>query len=129
MKRFFLLLFLLLSVAFSKEIIAAKFNLDGPPTSFSDPGYSVEDLKADLYSDGTILLVTGKIRNLKHIPIKGIAVVHLQDSNNDEIGIVEVDVNKKYTFHPGELGNFEATINVENVSGLNNVSIQFIGAL
>ncbi len=41
------------------------------PLTFSGPQFQIEDLTADLHSDGTIIIVRGKIKNLGFSSVQG----------------------------------------------------------
>lgn len=96
------------------------------PLTFGGPQYEIEDLTAQLQSDGTVILVSGKIRNLGHSATRGYVVVYLKDGNNDVIHAMETDVNEKRPFGHGKAGYFEVSANIEGISGLQNVSIEFV---
>ena len=108
---------------------AAVQSADGvteQPLTFGGPQYEIEDLTAQLQSDGTEIFVSGKIRNLGHADTRGYVIVYLRDGNNDVIHAVETDVNEKRPFGYGVAGYFEVSANIEGMNGLQNVSIEFV---
>ncbi|MBI9083815.1 MAG: hypothetical protein JEZ11_09470 [Desulfobacterales bacterium] len=96
------------------------------PLTFGGPQYEIEDLTAQLQSEGSVILVSGKIRNLGHSATRGYVIVYLRDGNNDVIHAMETDVNEKRPFGHGMAGYFEVSANIEGLSGLANVSIEFV---
>ena len=96
------------------------------PLTFGGPQYEIEELTAHLESDGTVIFVSGKIRNLGHMETRGYVIVYLRDGNNDVIHAVETDVNEKMPFGYGKSGYFEVSANIEGLSGLQNVSVEFV---
>ena len=96
------------------------------PLTFGGPQYEIVDLTAQLQSDGTVILVTGKIRNLGHSDTRGYVIVYLKDGNDDVIHAMETDVNEKQPFGHGKAGYFEASANIEGMAGLSNVSIEYV---
>lgn len=96
------------------------------PLTFGGPQYEIEDLTAQLQSEGTVILVSGKIRNRGHSATRGYVIVYLKDGNNEVIHSMEADVNEKLPFGYGKAGYFEVSANIEGISGLQNVSIEFV---
>ena len=96
------------------------------PLPFSAPKYEFEDLNLELYSDGNIIFVSGKIRNMTYKPVRGFAIVYFKDKGDDVIHSVETEVNSGKTFVHGKAGYFEATENIENIPGIENVSVEFV---
>ena len=96
------------------------------PLTFSAPKFELEDLAAEVLSDGTLLVVSGKIRNLSFATTKGHVVIYFRNENDDPIGSVDADVNDKGPFPHGKAGYFEETVNIENTPGIENISIEFV---
>jgi len=96
------------------------------PLPFSSPKYEIEDLTADLHSDGDVLIVKGKIRNLSHAPVRGYMIIYLKNNNDDTIFSLETKVNKNMPFLHGKTGGFEVGTNIENHAGITNISVEFV---
>lgn len=96
------------------------------PLPFSASRYEFEDLNIELYSDENILFVSGNIRNMTYAPVRGYAIVYFKDKGDDVIHSVETDVNGGNSFIHGEAGYFETVENIENIPGLENVSVEFV---
>ena len=122
---FFLLFFAIISVF----LPLAEGTEDGhllSTTALIDPGYKVENLSADIFVGGTILIVKADVRNLRSTPLKGYAIIHLQTANREEIGTVETEVNKNASVLKGNTGQIEITINISQFPKVKNVSIEFV---
>ena len=109
----------------ARNIYGMKYRLS-EPLPFSAPQYEFEDLKMELYSNGVIVFVSGKIRNLSHVPVQGYVVVYFRNKNNNVVHATETDVNKGKPFIHDETGYFEATENLSNHPGAENVSVEFV---
>ncbi|RPH51616.1 MAG: hypothetical protein EHM85_05945 [Desulfobacteraceae bacterium] len=94
--------------------------------TFSAPVYEIEDLVAEMQEDGNNVLVTGKIRNLSHHPVKGYVIVYFKNGNDEVVRSAETDVNDKKPFAHGKAGTFETSANVGNTPDINNVVIEFV---
>ncbi len=94
--------------------------------TFSAPVYEVEDLIAELQKDGDNVLVSGKIRNLSHTPVKGCVIIYFKNDKGKVVRSVEVDVNDKMSFRHGKTGVFETTVNIGNVPDIQNVVVEFV---
>ncbi len=94
--------------------------------TFSAPVYEIEDLVAEMQEDGNNVLVSGKIRNLSHHPVKGYVIVHFKSGNDEVVHSVETNVNDKKPFAHGKVGAFETSANVGNTPDIQNVVIEFV---
>jgi hypothetical protein len=94
--------------------------------AFAAPRFELEDLTAEVQGDGRVIHVSGKIRNHSHAPVKGYVVIYYRNANNEPLHAVEAEVNQKQAFDHGEAGFFEATANIEQVSGVASVSVEFV---
>lgn len=94
--------------------------------TFSAPKYVIEELTANLHSDGTVLAVSGRVRNMSYMNVRGYVIINLLDSGNSVILSTEADVNQKKSFPHGKAAEFELYINVANIPGIANVSIEFV---
>lgn len=94
--------------------------------TFSAPVYEIEDLVAEMQGDGNNVLVTGKIKNLSHYPVKGYVIVHFKNSNDEVVHSVETDVNNKRPFAHGKAAAFETSANIGNTPDIQNVVIEFV---
>jgi hypothetical protein len=94
--------------------------------TFSAPVYEIEDLVAELQQDGNNVLVSGKIKNLGHSPVKGYVIVHFKNGKGVVVHSVETEVNKNKPFARGKSGIFETLANIENSTGIQNVVIEFV---
>lgn len=94
--------------------------------SIFSPEYEIIDIQANLFSDGTLLEVTGKVKNKSYAAIRGYVIINLKDRNNNNIGWVETDVNKKRPFRHNENGIFEISVDIRNSPTPTNVSVEFV---
>lgn len=90
--------------------------------------YEVQDLSADVFSDNTILFVSGKIKNNSFRSIQGSVLVRFQDMNNMELGYVETALNKNQPIQHNALGGFEISVNIKENSSISNVSVEFVNS-
>lgn len=98
----------------------------GQPRTFSGPRYVIEELVADLHSDGTILQVRGRLKNLSHAVVTGRIIIHLKNASNDTVHAVESVANSNKPIQHGENVYFEVSTYIGNMPGVNNVSVEFI---
>ncbi len=98
------------------------------PLTFGGPQIQIEDLTAELVSDGKILLISGKIKNMGQSKVRGYVTVYLKNANHDVINGIDADVNKNKPIARGQSGSFEATVRVDDHPGLANVSVEFVEA-
>ncbi len=107
-----------------------SFGSDGLHEPLESPakGYEIEDISAEILSDGEIVLVSGKVRSLSHKPIKGGVVIYMVDGANGIIHLVETEVNKKRPIQYGGIGLFEIYENVEGfeLDSIANIFIDFV---
>jgi len=97
-----------------------------PPLTFSSSKFELEDLTAEFYNEGKIVLVTGKIRNRSFAKARGHVIIYFRDKNDDVIFAMEEEVNKSNAFPHGKAGEFEVAVNVESVGGIENISVEFV---
>ena len=95
------------------------------PLTFSGPQFQIEDLSADLYSDGKILIVRGQVKNLGYCHIKGFLTVYYKGAHQEVLKTLETEVNKNQPIPAGHAAKFEAITNVQNIPALTNVSVEF----
>lgn len=95
------------------------------PLTFSGPQFQIEDLRADLHSDGRILVVRGKVKNLGYSHIKGFLTVYYKGAHQEVLKTQETEINENQPIAAGQVAKFEATTNVQNIPGLTNVSVEF----
>lgn len=120
-------IFLLLTFLFLLTIPTAEAgSVREQALAFAAPRFELEDLTAELQGDGRVIHVSGKIRNHSNAPVKGYVVIYYRNANNEPLHAVEVEVNQKQPFEHGEAGFFEATANIEQVSGIASVSVEFV---
>jgi len=94
--------------------------------TFSAPVFEIEDLTAELQNDGNNVLVSGKVKNLGHSPVKGYVIVHFKNGKDVVVHSVETDVNQNRPFHGGKAGSFEISANIEGKTDIQNVIIEFV---
>ena len=94
--------------------------------TFAAPVYEIEDLVAELQEDGNNVLVSGKVKNLGHSPVKGYVIVYFKNGKGAVVHSVETDVNKNRPFSHGKAGLFETSANIENTTDIQNVVIEFV---
>lgn len=90
--------------------------------------FEVQDLSANVFSDNTMLLVSGKIKNHSFHPIQGYILVRFQDANNMELGYVETPLNKNRPIQHNALGTFEISVNIKDTAWITNVSVEFVNS-
>ena len=95
-----------------------------PPSSTSPPEYAVTELKATTYADQTVLVISGKIRNMSMRDIRGMIVIYLKNESNDVIGTIETELKSNSILSRGELSNFEVTADISEIRGIKNVSVE-----
>lgn len=95
------------------------------PLTFSGPQFQIEDLTADVHSDGRVLVVQGKIKNLGFSSVQGFITVYFKGSHHEVLNAIDADVNNRQPIPSGQSGKFEASANVQNLPGLSNVSVEF----
>jgi hypothetical protein len=96
------------------------------PFSPSATKYEIEGLTAAIHSEGTVLIITGKVKNISHGVLKGHAVVYFRDKNKDDLGYAETDVNGNHPFLHGESGAFETAVRVSEKSNINSIAVEFV---
>jgi len=94
--------------------------------TFSAPVYEIEDLVAELQEDGNNVLVSGKVKNLGHSPVRGYVIVYFKNGKGAVVHSVETEVNKNRPFPRGKTGLFETSANIENTTDIQNVVIEFV---
>lgn len=99
-----------------------------PPATatFSAPQYEVVDLQAELFEEGTLLYIAGKIQNSSQRSTRGYVVIYFQDGGSGLIGTVETDVNKSQPFQHGQAGVFEVAVNIAGENGVSNISVEYV---
>ena len=98
------------------------------PLASSTIGYELEDVYAEILSEGTVVYVRGKVRNLHHNPIRGKVIIYMADGGDGNRDIMEAEVNKRRPIPPGGSGFFEMYENVEEfeLGSIENIYIEFI---
>jgi len=94
-------------------------------TAFSGT-YEIMDIQANIFSDDTILIVTGKVKNKSSFPIAGHLIIRMQNKYSGEMGFVETDVNNGLPIKKGEIKIFETSINLQNKPIPSKVKVEFI---
>ncbi|MBN2643924.1 MAG: hypothetical protein JXR59_00435 [Desulfuromonadaceae bacterium] len=95
--------------------------------TFSAPAYQIENLAAEVFSDGRIILVTGIVKNMSTFPVRGHVEVNFIDRNQSVLRRVVSTVNERKAIKPGGHGLFEASTNINtSLSGLENIYVEFI---
>lgn len=97
-----------------------------PPATLSGPQFYIEETVAEVFSDNTILVVRGKVKNVSYKRVKGYVIIYLRAGDNDIIGTVETSVNDNHLFHHGSTGNFEVSANIKDVPEIMNVTVEFV---
>ena len=109
----------------STGVHADNGGLDAPMATFSSR-YEIEGLSAQLFSDKQIIVVTGNVRNTWDRPLRGHAVIHFRDANNNDIGHVETEINDSNPVQQGKSVSFDVAVQVGNAGDIENVSVEFI---
>lgn len=120
MRKVFLLLLMLLILSAASVVSGVAI-----PTGFSSYQYQVEEVAANLFNDNTLLVVSGKIKNMSGLPIRGYVVVYLKNNDDEVVHAFEGDVNGNAPFNHGAKGAFELSANIEGLKA-NNVSVEFV---
>ncbi|MBU1054983.1 MAG: hypothetical protein KKC46_14320 [Proteobacteria bacterium] len=116
---------LILVLAFGVSAFGGS-NIRKNTFTFSAPVFEVEDLIAELQDNGSNVLVSGKIKNLSHHPVKGYVIIYLKDSKDQVVGYVEATVNDQRSFQHGKAGRFETAFNIDNIPNIQNVVVEFV---
>ncbi len=95
------------------------------PMSFSAPQFQIEDLSANVHSDGRLLVVSGKVKNLSFSDVRGFVTVYFKNANHSVLKAVDVEVNENNPISNGQSGTFETSTSIESIGGLANVSVEF----
>ena len=95
------------------------------PLTFSGPQFEIEDLSANLHSDGRILVVNGRVKNNAYSTVTGFATVYFKSSDHAVLKAVEVEVDRNLPIAQGQSGFFETSTRVDSIAGLANVSVEF----
>lgn len=95
------------------------------PLTFAGPQFEIEDLAANLHSDGRILVVNGRVKNNAFSTVTGFATVYFKSSDHSVLKAVEVEVNRNLPIPQGQSGFFETSTRVDSIGGLANVSVEF----
>jgi hypothetical protein len=95
------------------------------PLTFSGPQFEIEDLNADLHSDGRILVVSGRVKNNGFSTVTGFATVYFKSSDHSVLKAMDVEVNRNLPIPQGQSGFFETSTRVDSIGGLANVSVEF----
>jgi len=96
-----------------------------PPSVYAPSSYVVEDLEANVHSDGNVLIVTGRIKNLTPKKMWGRIIVYLKTEKNDTLGTIDTEIKDTF-IAPGGSGRFEVAADVRGLGGLRNVSVEFL---
>jgi len=123
--RFFLPVVFIATLLLAGNVLGGSVVRSGT-LSFSAPVYEIEDLVAELQEDGNNVLVSGKIKNLGHSPVKGYVIVYFKNGKDVVVHSVEADVNKNRPFSRGKAGEFETSANIGNKTDIQNVVIEFV---
>jgi hypothetical protein len=121
--RSLLVLIFLAMVAIGVD--ADNSGLDTPMATFSS-FYEIDGLSAQLFSDKQIIVVAGNVRNVGDRPLRGYAVIHFRDSDNNDIGHVETEVNDSNPFRGGKSAAFDVAVQIGNAENIENVSVEFV---
>lgn len=95
------------------------------PLTFTGAQFEIEDLAANLHSDGRILEVTGRVKNNGFSSVIGFATVYFKSADHAVLKAVEVEVNRNLPIPRGHSGFFETSTRVDSIGGLANVSVEF----
>ncbi len=124
---FFRLLTLFLLVLATLTLVAMPVAAQeiSRPLTFSGPQFEIEDLNADLHSDGRILVVSGRVKNNGFSTVTGFATVYFKSSDHSVLKAMDVEVNRNLPIPQGQSGFFETSTRVDSIGGLANVSVEF----
>jgi len=123
--RFLLVAFLVVLSPPVPPLLAASQEMARPLT-FAGPRLQVEDLTADFHSDGKVLVVSGKIKNLGFAKTRGYVTVYFKDMDHHVLRTVDVKINDNQCILTGQAVPFETTTNIDGIRGLANVSVEFV---
>lgn len=122
----FLLFALLMFFSTPDPVLLAASQEMARPLTFSGPRLEIEDLSANFFSDGKLLVVSGKIKNLSFPKLRGYVTIYLKDSHHNVLRAVDVEINDNQCILTGQAARFETTANIEDIRGLANVSVEFV---
>lgn len=97
-----------------------------PPATFAPFQYRVEDLTANLFDNGQLLVIEGKIRNLSQQTVAGEVIVYLKNSGDEVIHAVRTEVNRSLPISRGNSGAFEISTNISSLPPVGNVTVEFL---
>jgi hypothetical protein len=91
-------------------------------------GYEIEDIAAEVLSEGTVIHVSGKIRNLRKEPIQGHVIIYMVDGADGVIHTVQSEVNRRNPIVFGGVGDFEVYENIEGdeLESIANIYIDLV---
>lgn len=100
-------------------------NTKSEPLEFSSPEYEIEDLTAEFFPEGSVIVVSGKVRNKSNVLVRGHVVVYFLNENNETVYAVEAEVNRSLPLVQGKTGSFKVGANIKQHPGISNVSVEF----
>lgn len=92
---------------------------------FAAPEFNVVDLSARRFSEGTILVVNGYVKNSSYENTSGRVIIYA-NQGNATILTLETQVNNGAPFAHGQKGFFEVSTNINPKQKMDTVLVEYI---
>ena len=86
---------------------------------------ALESLEAEFFPANRVVTVKGSIKNNSKTPIRGYLTLYLLSASGSVLRAFDLPVNDHRPFGDGESVSFDTAVNVSNVSGAYQVSVEF----
>lgn len=86
---------------------------------------SLENLEAEYYSANKIVAIKGSIKNVSNSSMRGYITLYLLSVSGTVLRAFDLPLNDHRPFGDGESVSFDTAVNVSNVSGAYQVSVEF----
>jgi len=86
---------------------------------------SLEKLEAEYFPANKVVSVKGRLKNISSTTLRGYVTLYLLSSSGTVLGAFDLPVNEHRPFNDGETVFFDTAVNVSNVSGAYQVSLDF----
>jgi len=86
---------------------------------------SLENLEAEYFPANKIVAIKGKIKNVSSITLRGYVTFYLLSTSGSVLSVFDLPVNDHRPFRDGEAVSFDTAVNVNNISGAYQVSVEF----
>lgn len=86
---------------------------------------SLENLEAEYYPANRVVAIKGSIKNISKATMRGYLTLYLLSSSGAVLRAFDLPVNDHRPFQDGATVYFDTAVNVSNVSGAYQVSVEF----